>query len=487
MTDSEADCTELDVLIVGAGISGIGAGYHLQNDCPGLEYLIVEGRPRLGGTWDLFRYPGIRSDSDMYTLGYSFRPWTDPKAIADGPSILRYLEDTAAEYGIDQRIRYDHRVVSAEWSSDEARWTVHVDHDGKRRLFRVRFLMMCTGYYRYSAGYTPNFPGVDSFDGDIIHPQKWPEAFNYDGKRIIIIGSGATAVTLLPSLARAADHVTMLQRSPTYIASAPGKDPLAEYLRGKVSPKHAYRAVRAKNIAFAIATYNFCRRYPDRAKRFLRRQIRERLGPDYDVDRHFSPRYDPWDQRVCLAPDGDFFDALISDKASIVTDHIDRFTRQGIRLKSGQELAADIIITATGLQLEFLGGIPFTVDGEPVRANEKMVYKGMMLSDVPNVALASGYTNASWTLKCDLTCEYACRLLNHQSKHGYRAFVPRQRDPSLGELPLLGLSSGYIRRSVDEMPKQGDRSPWRLYQNYVLDLIALRYGRLEDGVMEFVS
>jgi monooxygenase len=484
--DSDLYPAHLDVLIVGAGLSGIGAAYHLKTRCPGKTFALLEGRERLGGTWDLFRYPGIRSDSDMHTLGYSFRPWRQPKAIADGPSILQYIRETAEAYGIDREIRYGHRVESARWSSRDARWTVEArDPSGGIVRLTCSFLYACTGYYDYDAGYTPDFPGRERFRGRIVHPQKWTPDVEYEGKRVVVIGSGATAVTLVPELSRRAAHVTMLQRSPTYIVSLPARDKIAGWLRKRLPAESAYAAARWKNVLIGMAFYQFCRRYPQRAKGYLVAQVRRALGGQVDVAKHFTPSYDPWDQRLCLVPDGDLFDTLREGRASVVTDHIDTFTEKGIRLRSGEELEADLVVTATGLRLKYLGGIHVEVDGKQVEPKQTMTYKGLMLSDVPNLALAAGYTNASWTLKCDLTSEYVCRLISHMDAHGYRQCCPRRRDPSVKEEPLLSFSSGYVLRALDELPRQGSIAPWKLYQNYALDRMMLRRGRVDDGAMEF--
>ncbi len=477
------DPKHFDVLIVGAGLSGIGAGYHLQTKCPGKSYAILESRDRLGGTWDLFKYPGIRSDSDMYTLGFSFRPWTSPKAIADGPSILKYLEDTAAEYGIDRKMRFGHKVVSAEWSSGDARWTLDVETDAGLQKFSCNFLFTCAGYYKYEAGYTPDFEGADDFEGEIVHPQQWTEDIAYEGKRVVVIGSGATAMTLVPELAKDAANVTMLQRSPTYVVSAPQEDPLANWLRGRIPEMPAYMITRWKNVMLSIFFYQYARRFPAHAKKGMVGLAQKALGEEFDVS-HFTPSYDPWDQRVCLVPDSDLFRAIKAGDVDVVTDHIEKFTKTGIQLRSGAHLDADLIVTATGLQLQFLGGMALTVDGESITPSTKMAYKGMMVSDVPNLALAIGYTNASWTLKCDLTCEYVCRLLQHMDKTGTQICVPR-RDPSVEEEPLIDFSSSYVQRAIAAFPRQGSKAPWKVYQNYVLDLLTLRRGRLEDGILEF--
>ena len=478
---------DVDLLIVGAGISGIGAAVHLTERCPGRSYAILEMRERLGGTWDLFRYPGIRSDSDMYTLGYSFRPWTNAKAIADGPSILAYLKDVAEEYGVAEHIRYGRKAIGASWSSEDAMWTVSVKRsDGPDEKVTCRFLYMCSGYYNYDHGHCPHFEGSEDFEGEIVHPQHWPEDLDYEGKRVVVIGSGATAITLIPSMAKKTEHITMLQRSPTYIASAPAEDAIANRLREVLPSKVAYGLTRAKNVTMSMFLYNYCRLRPEKVSAFLIGEIRKRLGPDFDVEKHFTPRYDPWDQRLCLAPDGDFFDVLADGSASVVTDTIERFTPGGIALSSGEELPADIIVTATGLEVQFLSNIELHVDGRRVHAPEHVSYKGMMASDVPNLALAIGYTNASWTLKCDLTSEYVCRLLNYMEREGYDYCAPRYEGKDAASLrPLIDLTSGYVQRAAGVLPKQGEQAPWRLYQNYVLDLMLFRFARLDDGKMSF--
>ncbi|WP_020648939.1 flavin-containing monooxygenase [Solimonas variicoloris] len=476
-----------DVLIVGAGLSGIGAAYHLQAQCPDKRYAILEAREASGGTWDLFRYPGVRSDSDMYTLGYSFRPWRQAKAIADGAAILDYIRDTAREYGIEHQIRYQHRVVGAAWSSAESQWTVEVEcgPQRERRTLRCNFLYLCSGYYRYAAGYTPDFAGVEQFRGRLVHPQQWTPDVDYAGKRVVVIGSGATAVTLVPEMAKRAAHVTMLQRSPTYILSLPDQDAVANTLRTLLPARLAYALTRWKNVLFGMAFFQLCRRAPGLVRKLLRARVQRALGPGYDVDTHFNPHYKPWDQRLCLVPNGDLFAAIRAGRAEVVTDHIERFTEHGIRLRSGRELDADVVVTATGLQLEVLGGIAFAVDGQPVDFAKTLSYKGMMCSGVPNLAFAIGYTNASWTLKCDLSSEFVCRLLEHMDRHGYRQCVPLRRDPSIAEEPLIDFSSGYVQRAIERFPKQGSRAPWKLHQNYALDVLTLRHGRLDDGVLQF--
>lgn len=475
-----------DVLVVGAGISGIGAGYHLGANCPDKTYAILEGRPQMGGTWDLFRYPGIRSDSDMYTLGYSFKPWTDAKAIADGPAILNYLHETAKEFDIERHIRYRHQVKSASWSTEDAAWTVEVEVGEDKQLVQMtcNFLFMCSGYYSYKGGYSPEFPGADKFQGRIVHPQNWPEDIDYKGKRVVVIGSGATAVTLIPEMAKDAAHVTMLQRSPTYVVSRPAEDALANTLRRWLPAKLAYGLIRWKNVLFGMYFFRMARKKPAQVKEYLLKMVREQLSDDL-VKKHFTPTYNPWDQRLCLVPNGDLFDAIKSGAADVVTDHIETFTEKGIKLKSGKELDADLIVTATGLNLEVLSGLKITVDEKPVEISRTFNYKGMMYSDVPNLASSFGYTNASWTLKCDLTCGYVCRLLNYMDDTGYRQCTPRNTDPTLEAEPALDFTSGYVQRSIDKFPKQGSRAPWKLYQNYALDIVSLKFGKIEDGAMEF--
>lgn len=475
-----------DVLIVGAGLSGIGAACHLQTRCPQRTFAILEARDSIGGTWDLFRYPGVRSDSDMHTLGYSFRPWSGNKSIADGPSILQYIRDTARDYGIDAKIRFRHRVKRAHWSSERSQWTVEVERENREIVsFTCNFLFMCSGYYSYASGYVPQFDGMDSFKGRIVHPQSWADDVDYAGKRVIVIGSGATAVTLVPEMAKRAAHVVMLQRSPTYIVSRPAEDRLANFLRRHASTRAAYAVTRWKNILLGMLFFRLCKRAPERIKRMIVAGVRKALGPDYDVDTHFTPRYKPWDQRLCLVPNGDLFEAMKQGRASVVTDHIEGFTRTGIRLRSGRELEADLIVTATGLNLELLGGAAISVDGRAVDLAKTMTYKGMMLSDVPNLAVCVGYTNASWTLKCDLTCEHVCRLLAYMDRHGYTQCVPKRADCAMDELPWIDFSSGYVQRSIHRLPKQGSRAPWRLYQNYALDLLMLRYGSVNNAHLRF--
>jgi cation diffusion facilitator CzcD-associated flavoprotein CzcO len=475
-----------DVLVIGAGLSGIGAAVHLQQECPERSYAIVEARERLGGTWDLFRYPGVRSDSDMYTMGYRFKPWPDAKAIADGPSILAYLQDTAREYGVDRHIRYGQRMTQAAWSTPEACWTVQLEStDGTRSALRCNFLLMCPGYYRYDRGYLPALPGIEGFGGRVVHPQFWPQDLDTAGKRIVIVGSGATAVTLLPTLAQTAAHVTMLQRSPTWIVSRPSVDRMAEALRRWLPARAAYTLNRWKRVLLGMYFYRMCQRKPQGVGRWLLAQLKPQLPPGFDIERHFHPRYNPWQQRLCLVPDGDFFRALREGRASVATDTIDTFTGQGIRLASGEELPADIVVTATGLELQVLGGAQLIVDGQPVNPARCVSYKAMMLSGVPNMASITGYTNASWTLKSDLSAEYVCRLLNHMRAQGLRQCTPTLTDPDMPLAEWVDFTSGYIQRSAHLFPKRGMKAPWLLKQNYVHDLVTLRHGKVDDGAMVF--
>jgi monooxygenase len=481
------DVEYFDVLIVGAGLSGIAAAYHLQTKCPAKTYIILDGRSAIGGTWDLFRYPGVRSDSDMHTLGYPFRPWRDSKAIADGPRIRDYIAETAQEYGIDRKIRFGHQVMRASWSSRDAAWTVDATGpEVKTVQFGCNFLCMCSGYYDYSEGYMPGWPGLDLYQGRIVHPQSWPEDLDYEGKRIVVIGSGATAVTLVPALAKGAAHVAMLQRSPTYIVARPSDDAAADRIRRWLPVGLALRAIRWKNVLLGMYFYHLSRRKPERVKQEILRLVREQLGPDYDVEKHFTPRYNPWDQRLCVAPDAYLFDAIRSGKASVVTDEIETFTERGIRLKSGDLLQADIIVTATGLKLKSLGGVQVTLDGAPINAAGRLSYKGMMLRGVPNFSFTLGYSNASWTLKCNLVAEYICRLLNHMSAHGYDCATPLGREPVMVDKPAINLNSGYIQRGVEFLPKQAATKPWKFHQNYLLDMLDLRWSAVDDGTMEFI-
>ncbi len=481
----------VDFLVVGAGLSGIGAAHHFTTAFPDRSYVILESRDAIGGTWDLFRYPGIRSDSDMITLGYRFRPWTDTKTIADGEQILQYVRDTARDAGIDRHIRFGHRVLTADWSSAEGRWTVTAERvdTGETVVLTTDWLMGCSGYYRYDEGFTPDFPGRDDFTGQVVHPQHWPEDLDYAGKKVVVIGSGATAITLVPAMATgdgAAEHVTMLQRTPTFVVSLPQHDPLTSTV-GKVLPsKVSYALARAKNVATHVGSYQFAQRQPKVTRKLIRSAMVRQLPEDFDVDLHFNPPYDPWDQRLCVVPNGDLFKALRHGRASIVTDHIDRFDATGILLKSGEHLEADIIVTATGLNLLALGGLEFSVDGEPRPLPSLMAYKGMMLSGLPNFAFIVGYTNASWTLKADLVCEYVVRLLKHLERTGTRVCVA-ERDPAMPEEPFLDFAAGYVLRAVDAFPKQGAKAPWRLKMNYYRDVVLLRHQSVTDDVVRFTN
>ncbi|MFC4003288.1 flavin-containing monooxygenase [Prauserella oleivorans] len=474
----------VDVLIVGAGLSGIGAACRLRDRCPDKTFAVLEARGAIGGTWDLFRYPGVRSDSDMFTLGYDFRPWRRPEAIADGATIRDYIRDTAREHGIERHIRYRHRVVGASWSTERAQWTVRVERTdtGDQVSLTCSFLFVCSGYYRYDEGYTPDLPGVEEYTGILVHPQHWPEDLDHTGSRVIVIGSGATAMTLVPAMADTAEHVTMLQRSPSYVLSVPSSDPLARVLRRFLPDRLTYALARWKGVAALTLVFQLSRRRPGLMRRLIEKGVRAALPADFDVDRHFRPRYGPWDQRMCFVPDGDLFDALRRGRASIVTDTIETFTEKGIRLSSGEELQADIVVTATGLNLLAIGGMALDVDGEPVDVADTVAYKGMMLSGVPNFALTIGYTAASWTLKADLVSEYVCRLLRHLDAHGYRQVTPVLPPGEGPAEPLIDLKAGYVLRSLDRLPKQGRATPWRLHQNYPRDVVLLRHGPVDDGV-----
>ena len=479
-----------DVIIVGAGLSGIGAARQLQDKCPDKSFAILEGRDRMGGTWDLFRYPGIRSDSDMYTMGYDSKPWREPKAIADGPSILSYIKEAANERGLNDKIHYGHWVKAANWSSEQARWTIETGGaDGQAAgRFTCNFLFMCSGYYNYESGYQPEFAGMADFPGPIIHPQQWPKDLDYSGKRVVIIGSGATAMTLVPSMCEQAAHVTMLQRSPTYVVSLPAEDAIANFLRKVLPEKLAYRLTRAKNVWFQRYIYRQTRENPQKVRDKLLAMVRKQLGPDYDIDKHFTPDYNPWDQRLCLVPDGDLFKAIRAGKASVVTDEIERFTSTGITLKSGETIEADIIVSATGLNLVVLGGAEFSVDGQAVNFPDTYSYKGMMFSGVPNLVYTLGYINASWTLRSELVAEYVCRLVNHLDSRGATTVKPELREQDQGMASYLlidDFSPGYMRRAMHLFPKQGDRDPWRNTQNYKLDREIIRNGAIEDGVLQF--
>lgn len=477
----------VDVLIIGAGLSGVGAACYLSQRCPERSFMLLEAREAMGGTWDLFRYPGIRSDSDMFTLGYAFRPWTQARSLANGPDILNYIRQTAEDYDVARHVRYQQRVERADWDSRSARWTVTIasGDTGETRQVTCNFLYSCTGYYRYDEGYTPHFEGQESFTGPIFHAQHWPEDLDYADKRVVVIGSGATAVTLVPELARKTAHTIMLQRSPTYIASLPGQDAMAISLRKWLPESVVYHLIRWKKVLFQMFTYNLSRRRPERVKAFLLGKVREELGPDYDVATHFTPRYNPWDERLCAVPDGDMFAAVREQRAEVVTDHIDHITETGIALKSGRHLDADIIVLATGLNMLYLGGITLSVDGKAVEPSECFVYRGMMLSGVPNMAQAFGYTNSSWTLKADLTAQYVCRMLNYMRKSGKHTVLPVLDPSSVTEQPMLDFTSGYVQRGIGQFPRQAREKPWRVYQNYFLDLLSLRWSSLKRSALKF--
>lgn len=476
-----------DVIVIGAGISGIGAGYHLQTKCPEKSYAILEGRDTIGGTWDLFKYPGIRSDSDMYTLGFSFFPWKEKEAIADGPSILKYLDETSKKFNIDKKIKFNHYVKDASWCSEKSVWTLKVEDKNLMDTVTLscNFIFMCSGYYSYEKGYTPDFEGINEFNGKIMHPQKWDTSIDYSDKEVIVIGSGATAVTLVPEMAKYAKHVTMLQRSPTYVVSAPQQDPLAIFLQKYLPSKLSYLIVRWKNILRQQWYFRLCKKNPKRVKDFIINQVRKSLGHDYDVDKHFTPNYNPWDQRMCLVPNGDLFKSIRKKQTSVVTDTIDKFTSTGIKLKSGKTLAADLIVTATGLNLEICSNINLKVDGQDINLPDTVTYKGMMFSGVPNLVSTFGYTNASWTLGADLTSEYVCRLLNYMKKSSIKKCCPEANSKIENNDDWLNLTSGYIKRSKDIFPKQGKRSPWTNNQNFLKDIFQIRYGKINDGEIKF--
>jgi monooxygenase len=478
----------VDVVIVGAGISGISAAWHLQKRCPGKNYLILESRADMGGTWDLFKYPGIRSDSDMFTLGFRFKPWESAKSIADGPSILAYLKETAAENGIDKRMRFNNKVVAADWSDADNVWTLTVDQGGAQKTITCSFLLACSGYYNYDEGYSPKFEGSEDFAGPIVHPQHWPEDLDYADKKVVIIGSGATAVTLVPALVDSgAGHVTMLQRTPTYVGSLPSVDPVAVKTNKYLPAKLAHVVNRWKAIIFQSAQYQLSQRFPKYMRKTLFTMARHRLPEGFDVEKHFGPDYKPWDQRLCLAPNGDLFKAIRHGKADVVTDTIDRFTETGIKLTSGEHLDADIIITATGLNIQFFGGAQVLRNGEPLNLADSVAYKGMMLSDLPNAVFTFGYTNASWTLRADLTSEFVCRLLNYMDEHGYDTVIPQEPGEAVERRPFVDLSSGYVLRAIDKLPKSGSVAPWRLKQNYFVDLRLVRAGKVDDEALLFTK
>ncbi len=486
--ESNDSTQNFDVLIVGAGLSGVAAAYHLRTSSPGKRFAILEGRDVMGGTWDLFRYPGVRSDSDMHTLGYSFRPWPSDKLIAEGALIRDYIADTAKSTGIARSIQFNTKVVSASWSSAEGRWTVEVaiGPEKQRSYLTCAFLFMCSGYYDYAQGYTPDWPDMDRYKGKLLHPQFWDDNYEYAGKRVVIVGSGATAVTLAPAMAAQAAHLTILQRSPSYVVARPSIDLIAKKLQARLPGWIAGPIIRWKNVLYNVFTFSLARKRPEMFAKLIHDKAREQLGPDYDMDPHFKPTYNPWDQRVCLVPDADLFKSIRSGKTDVVTDHIERFTETGLVLRSGRELQADVIVAATGLKVQLMGGMHVSVDGKPIDFGKTLIYKGMMYSDVPNLASAFGYTNNSWTLKCELTAKYVCRLLNHMTKKGHAYCTPK-RPPVVNEEPGLDFTSGYVLRAVDVLPKQGAVPPWRNRQNYVSDLIALRFGKIVDGTMEFTK
>ncbi|ASP38964.1 FAD-containing monooxygenase EthA [Bacterioplanes sanyensis] len=476
-----------DVIIIGAGLSGIGAACHLQRECPEKTFTILEGRTAIGGTWDLFRYPGIRSDSDMFTLGYAFKPWLNKKGIADGDDIRHYIEEAAAEHNIQPHIRFQQRVKSAHFCSQRACWTLEVEqHSGDIQQYRCQFLLGCTGYYDYQQGFTPEFKGRESFNGDIIHPQQWPENYRYDNKKVVVIGSGATAVTLVPAMADKAEHVTMLQRSPSYVITVPQQDPTVTLTRKLLPKLWAYRLIRGRNISITLAIYRFCKRFPSAARKFLQWTVKKQLPNDANME-HFTPKYAPWDERLCAVPDGDLFKAIDSKQASVVTGHIDRFNERGIVLTSGQQLDADVIITATGLNIQMLGGMEVFVDGNAFEPNSSMSYRGVMFENLPNMAMVFGYTNASWTLKADLISRYVCRLLRHMDHKGVRQVVPQVASGDIQRSPFIDMQSGYIARVKDQLPKQGSRRPWKLYQNYFLDMLLLKFANMDDPSLHYSS
>lgn len=476
----------VDVLIFGAGLAGIGSACQLRRNCPEQTFAILEGREASGGTWDLFRYPGIRSDSDMYTYSYGFKPWPNKSAIADGASILSYIRETAAEYDLEKHIRYQHKVVSAHWSSSDSRWLVIAEcgDTGEQVTISCKFILSCCGYYDYEQGHIPEFAGLDDFSGEVVYPQHWPEQLDYKDKRVVVIGSGATAVTLLPTMSKDTASMVMLQRSPTYIVSVPAEDPWVKPLRKWLPNDWAFRLIRWKKVLFIRYIYNLSRKKPRSLRRYLLGQVRKELGADYDVDTHFTPNYNPWDQRLCAVPDGDMFAAIREGRAEVVTDHINQFNKTGIELQSGKQLDADIVVVATGLKLKFGGGINYNIDGVDIDITEKYVFRGMMFSDIPNLAFTVGYTNSSWTLKTDLTASYVCRLLNKMARGGYTCVTPRVKG-EMGEVPLLDFDAGYVLRARDQFPKNGDRLPWKMHDDYIKDYAGLRLGRVSDKELEF--
>jgi cation diffusion facilitator CzcD-associated flavoprotein CzcO len=479
------DLPEYDVIVVGAGISGIGTAYWLQKKCLDKRFAVLEARAELGGTWSLFQYPGIRSDSDMFTFGYRFRPWTNPQSLSSGADILQYLRDTITENKLESYIRFKHKMLSADWSDNNGYWTLQVDTPAGRRSMSCRFLSICTGYYNYQEAYRPRFSGEDSYQGKIIIPQFWPQDLDYTNQEIIVVGSGATAVTLVPALVETgAKKVTMLQRSPTYIMNLPNRNQLFIRLKKILPMRWAYRLTRWQNIFLQMFSFGFSRLFPQRMKAFIMKEAASQLPPDYPVEEHFNPRYDPWDQRLCVVPDGDLFRVIREKKARVVTDTIAHFTESGITVTSGENLKADLVVLATGLKIQVLGGADLRVNGQRVQVNEQMIYKGMMVSDVPNLIYAFGYTNASWTLKVDLTANYLCKLLHYMDRKHYQVVYPEKMNEGTEE-PFVNLNSGYIQRAKDSLPKQGARRPWRVYQSYLVDMLATRFGRVSDRYLKF--
>jgi monooxygenase len=479
--------TYFDTIIIGAGISGISAAHYMQTDCPKKTYTILEGRKNIGGTWDLFRYPGIRSDSDMYTFGFAFKPWINPKIIAPREDIIQYLEETVTEEGINKHIRFEHKLLNASWSSETATWSIYVltPDSSNPTIFTCSFLSLCMGYYDYESGYTPVFAGKEDFKGTIVHPQKWDETFDYTNKKIVVIGSGATAMTIIPNLAKKAAHVTLLQRSPTYVVAQPDVDTLAVWINNSLPKNMAHRINRFRRILLQRFSYAFSRAFPKTMKKVLRKMLVEELGKEFEVDKHFNPSYNPWDQRLCLLPNGDLLEALRSKKASVVTDHIEKFTENGIELTSGEFLEADIIVTATGLNAQLFNNIEFKIDGETIDFAKKVCYKSVMFDGIPNMTYAFGYTNASWTLKCDMTNQYTCRLINYMEKNGYKQCMPIQNDPNMVLKPFLDFNPGYVMRAIDKLPKMGDKKPWKIEQNYFYDKKMFEKSVLDDDILTY--
>ena len=473
-----------DLLIIGAGLSGIGAGCHMKKECPGKSFAILEGRQAIGGTWDLFRYPGIRSDSDMYTLGYEFKPWVNRKGIADGDDIRNYIREAAQENKVEDHIRFGHKVIGADYSTSESLWTVTVEVDGETRTYRSQFLLSCTGYYNYNEGFTPDFEGRDDFKGQILHPQFWPENLDYEGKNVLVIGSGATAVTLVPAMTDKAKSVTMLQRSPSYVISVPQMDPMINFMRKIMPEKWVYKITRGRNVTITLAIYNFCKKFPGLARKLLQKQVSSQLPKDFDMS-HFTPKYNPWDERLCAVPNGDMFKAIKAGKANVVTDHIDRFVENGILLKSGKVQEADIIVTATGLKIQLLGSMNLTMDGQEIPMPEKMSYRGVMFEDIPNFGMIFGYTNASWTLKADMLSKWFCGLMKHMDHIGAREAKPVNHHGKMETRPFVDMQSGYIARMAHTLPRQGMEKPWKLYQNYFADMAALKTANYDEETIEY--